>query len=170
MHPSLPCVCYTVVVQPSRAKTAKRAVIRARATADILDLRAQGMSIRQIQAELSERYQREYGRGIARSTVHKYLQQALEEANRANIETIEQQRTLRSIQLGKLLQVHYPRALEGSLPHTDRVLRILDQLNRLYGLYAPVQHEVRSNSLDALLAPLLEQLGGDDGAGSAEPS
>jgi len=145
-----------------RSATAPRRVKKLRATRDILRLREAGLTIREIHARLDEQYRREFGSGIGRSTVHRYLQDAIAEAEADISDDIVRQRALQSQRLSKLLRAHWPHAIKGHLGSTDRVLRIMDQYNRLHGLYAKERHEVEhTGSLDALLGPLLAGEAGD---------
>jgi len=144
-------------------KTSPRRISRERAKADILALRESGLTIDQIHATLEARYREEYGRSIARSTVYKYLRQALDDARERNMESAERLRELNTRRLNRLLRAHYPAAIKGHLGATDRVLRVLDQLARLHGLYAPTKHEVdHKGTLEALLAPLLSTPAADE--------
>lgn len=152
----------------SRSKTSPARVRKARIVRDILALRESGLSISEIHRTLNDRYTRETGRGIGRSTVHKYLQEALDRDEAEIAEEAERLRALQTRRLGQLLRAHWPHALRGHIGSTGRVLQIMDQYNRLHGLYAPtrLEHDHRG-TLESLLAPLLaaggEHGGEDDG-------
>lgn len=153
----------------SRSKTSPARVRKALIVRDILALRESGLSISEIHRTLNDRYTRETGRGIGRSTVHKWLSEALRELEDENNEEAERLRALQTRRLGQLLRAHWPHAIRGHLGSTDRVLRIMDQYNRLHGLYAPqrLEHD-HGGTLDSLLAPLLAaegEHGGDDERG-----
>ncbi len=153
----------------SRSRTAPKKVRKARAIRDILALRESGLSISEIHRVLNERYTNEYGRGIGRSTVHKWLTEALRELEDENTDVAERLRATQAQRLSRLLRAYWPRAIQGHLGSADRVLRIMDQYNRLYGLYAPtkLEHD-HGGTLESLLAPLLAaegEHGGEDERG-----
>ena len=125
----------------SRSKTSPVRARRARITRDILALRESGLSISEIHRTLNERYQAEYGHGIGRSTVHKYLKNTLDELEAEAIETAARMRSLQLQRLSRLLRAHWPHAVRGHMGSTDRVLRIIEQMNRLYGIDAPERHD-----------------------------
>lgn len=58
-----------------------------------------------------------------------------------------------------IIRAHMPKALKGDLGRTDRVLQAMRDQNRLLGLSAPKQLNVKVMQVDARIEQLMESMG-----------
>jgi len=113
--------------------TARKAVLMGEA----LTLRIKGLSFEDIGAKL----------GIARSTAHGYVIEALEQRAAENAEKAAELRELESERMDAAIKSIYPKVEKGDLAAIDRLVRLADRRARFYGLDAPKRHHVTGGML-----------------------
>jgi hypothetical protein len=106
----------------ARISSAER-IARERRITEILQLRMQGWSLRQIGESLSPQ--------ISPQAIFKIIKRALE--NLTN-EAVEPLRQIELLRCDELTTGVYEKALNGDLPAVDRVLAVMQRRSRLLGL------------------------------------
>lgn len=126
---------------PSKVKTAKL-------EAECLRLRLEGLTHREIAAQL----------GVAPATAYRRVHHALEEINRQNAEEAGMLRDLEALRLDELQSAIWQQALEGDGGAINRVLAIMTRRAKLFGLDEPTQHETKMSAPDAQTSRIQRQL------------
>jgi preprotein translocase subunit SecD len=107
--------------------------------AQCLQLRASGLSFREIACELS----------VAPSTAFKAVARGLAAANERNVEEAASLRDLEVMRLDEMQAALWEQAVdECDTRAIDRVLRIMERRARLLGLDAPVMRETKATPPD----------------------
>ena len=124
-----------------RDVTSPDAFDRAQRRADAVKLRAQGMTLREIAAQL----------GVAVGTVHADIQRALEDVPAEAVGTL---RAVWGDRLDQGVRLVMDQIKAGNLDAVDKLVRLTDRAAKLYGLDAPRQVEMMGATdldLDAAL-------------------
>ena len=119
----------------------------------VLELRIQGIAVSEISRTLQ----------VTESEVHHALSRIIGNLRERGAVRAEEYRTLQDERLNRLLKAIWPKAMKGNVFAIDRVLRILDVENKLFGLYAPkkiaaLYADLSGAALDQALEDALKQL------------
>jgi hypothetical protein len=104
----------------------RRVAIQAEERRRMAQLRAAGATFRELGQEF----------GLDPTTVRDHIIRLLDEVSSAGTTEL---RTLEGERLDRLQRAIWADAIAGNVGKIDRVLKIMDQRARLFGLYAPVQ-------------------------------
>jgi DNA-binding CsgD family transcriptional regulator len=115
-----------------QSATSGRRVIAIDREAQALQLRASGISYREIAVALD----------ISLGAAHRVVQRGLERLVALSREEAEQLRRLELERLDGLVRGHYQRAVDGDVASAGVVLRTISERARLLGLYAPASVDV----------------------------
>lgn len=116
-------------MKKERKAAAGARISKAEATAKALELKKAGISYRTIADRL----------GLAPSTVHKYIKEALARLTKENQEIAKSFQSLQLARYEEILRPTYQKAIGGDLKAVETTRRILDSINRLTGAEAPAK-------------------------------
>jgi len=135
-----------VAIKPSRSTPSR---IRGRELEyKALQLRKAGASFRAIAEAL----------GVSKTAAHKAVHRALDRLDHGTDEYAKRTLKLELERLDEMFLGVYPRAKRGDEKAINSALKIMERRARYLGLDAPtpIEHSVARDTLDALLAPVLE--------------
>ncbi|MCZ4557974.1 hypothetical protein O4215_20645 [Rhodococcus maanshanensis] len=144
--------------RPGKKKTGPEAVERRERQAEALRLRTTGMTLAKIGEQLG---------GLAPSTIHAYIADALVEITREPAETL---RDLEVARLDAMLRGFYERAINGDEKAAEMVLKIMGRRDKYFALSqrAVLELATDTKSLSAIDEWAKAMLGRSDKVEAAE--
>lgn len=128
-----------------RGQTSSQAIDRAERRDSAVQLRREGLTLRQIAARL----------GISPATAHEDISRALADIP---AESVEELRTVWGERLESATAVVMPQVEAGDLDAVDRLVRLTDRAAKLYGLDAPANIQVQSAQAEVDLDATVDKI------------
>lgn len=87
-----------------------------------------------------------------KGSAHRAVQTAIE--RHTGFDQVEQMRQIEGLRYDALQRAHWAKAMNGSGWDTDRILRIMEQRARLFGLNAPTRNQIEVLTNDTVQAAI----------------
>ncbi len=129
---------------------------RAKRKAKVIDLYLAGNTYREIREET----------GLSLGIISRYINEAVEEANKAAQEGMRKIKRLEVMKIDRLIKAFWPKAIEADVQAASMVLKLLERKADMLGLDAPFRIENMTN--DELIKAIAE-LGETDGVSPFAP-
>jgi transposase-like protein len=104
---------------------------------------------------------------VHESTAYRYVQSVLDSQVRETVQSAVIRRLMEETRLNSLMLAHWPNAMSGDIKASRIVLDCVSKRIALYGLNAPISHElqvenVNTNTIDELRAAAISRMSDAD--------